>query len=303
MCNRKQACCGRSSGADGFALLIVLGFLLLLSFFLVPFAGSARLRALVADNDYQDVRLGYAAEAIGALSAIRFAQEKRASGIPQPVAPSRTRCRLGHAELTIDIQDHSGLIGLNIASPELLQLGFASAGLVSSDASDAARSVVLYRSANGRDSSMASTGFEGYKYAPYEDVAELQELPLLRQVPVDRLMRIFTIEAKNQMISQRALAPPIKAIASMKSNIAAQKFILAEMAGSNVISVEVAIRNSGAYAYRGGVYEVVKGSAYVERLAGFPDDSHPSSMDSGVASGSCAGIFDAASLALLEGAL
>lgn len=180
---------------SGFALVAVLGLVLIVSAILLPFTTSARLRLLTAENALNTYRY----EQIGEVAAIQAARtlagqsDGRLSDHPEP--GPYADCKVGEYSLSLQVQDHRGLIDLNAASLELLGVGFQALGLSADKAKLLARAVDLYRRLDQQPAlELASLiGPGGYKHAAFEDVAELKDFVDLKQVSLLSITGVFTV--------------------------------------------------------------------------------------------------------------
>ncbi|MDX0559423.1 general secretion pathway protein GspK [Sinorhizobium medicae] len=168
----------------GFGLISALLFVLLISATLAPLAIAGRVQSLSAA--YTHERREFEILADGVVRAIYFMSE-------QDKAPLRwQRCETARYVFYLDIQDQSGLVDLNSAGPQLLQLGFRGLGLSGPDAAAAAAVVEQYRSPGGYTGE--TTGPPGdLKHAPFEDVAELADITMAATIPMSEISRLFTV--------------------------------------------------------------------------------------------------------------
>ena len=260
---------------DGFALLAVLGFLMVVSSLLIIFTTSSRVKLLTSNTRYSDARLGYAAEAINAIIARRIAADVAvAHGDGAWVSGLSVRCRFGQTELYTQVQPHSGLIDLNTAGQDLLQVGFAALKFDAAEASSLARAVAEYRSVGSRSdpTDQAAMPTEaGLKHGPYEDVSELNDFAAMRRVSLGDLARVFTVYGKRSTLDMRAAPEAItNAMASASPDNA-----LASQTGtsSDVFTIETTIRDSGFSQYRGDIYGIGSaGAPFAKKLSILPSD-------------------------------
>lgn len=180
---------------SGFALVAVLGLVLIVSAILLPFTTSARLRLLTAENALNTYRYEQIGE-VAAVEAARTLTGQSDAGLfghpkPRPYAD----CKVGEYTLSLQVQDHRGLIDLNAASLELLGVGFQALGLSTEKAKLLARAVDLYRRLDQQPAlELASLiGPSGYKHAAFEDVAELKDFVDLKQVSLLAITGVFTV--------------------------------------------------------------------------------------------------------------
>jgi general secretion pathway protein K len=248
---------------SGFALVGVLAFLLVISALVVPFAVTARTRLMIANNEIEHEKLSLlAAGLVNVLSTAVVggaAPKLRLDFFPM-------QCRAGNLLVQAQIQDHNGLIDLNAAEPALLALGFTAVGLAPVDASKTAQSVVAYRnSANAfsaADISSDQTAVRGdLKRAPFESVAELNDIVRLRGVPISRLYGVFTVNSKSGTTSILHAPEPIRNAIRASVNVAT---IVAEKSDTRAYTVGVVVQRapSGMVGDAGYVVERVARKGY-----------------------------------------
>ncbi len=259
-----QETAGRES-ERGFALVMVLGFLLLLAAFLAPFASSARTRMLTTQNMFEETQARLALEAIQQDVATRYADTLRSGrrgakfNLDEP-----STCTAGAVSVAVKIQEHSGLIDLNAASADLLALGLQSLGLPDFSAQELARKVELYRSMDASARAGSDSGDDianGYKHAAFEDVRELYDFEALNAFAPAMLMRTFTVYSRSGTISAATMSRNLESMMSAKSS-EAEQFLISETRTSNVVTIETWIKSPGF---------VPKYSASVFRLFGEDD--------------------------------
>ncbi len=265
-----------AGAADGFALLVVLGFLMLVSSMLIMFTTSTRVKLLTSNTRYNEARLGYAAEAINAVIARRIAADVAAAhGDGAWVSGLSVRCSIGKAELHTQVQPHSGLIDLNTASRDLLQVGFAALQFDAADSSSLARAVTQYRlagSGSGPTDQPAVSVEAGLKHGPYEDVSELNDFAVMRRLSLHDLAGVFTVHGKRSTLDMRAAPVAITDIVAGMSPDSSQHTSQSG-AASDVFTIETTIRAGGFSQYQGDIYGV--GSAdfpFAKRLSLLPSD-------------------------------
>ncbi|MQX42975.1 general secretion pathway protein GspK [Sinorhizobium meliloti] len=168
----------------GFGLISAFLFVLLISAALTPLAIAGRVQSL--STAYTHERREFEILADGVVRAIYFLSE-------QVKAPLRwQRCETARYVFYLDIQDQSGLVDLNSAGPQLLQLGFRGLGLSGPDAAAAAALVEQYRSPGGYTGE--TTGLPAdLKHAPFEDVTELSDITMAATIPMSEISRFFTV--------------------------------------------------------------------------------------------------------------
>lgn len=189
------------SDDSGFALLAVLGFILLFAMFLAPFAASSRLKALTVGHEYNQARLGTAVQAINGYIAWRIGADPRWRGAVDGGDLFSSECAIKDVSMKIAIIPHASLINLNTAEQPLLVTGFKGIGLSGLDAQDTAQKVMRFRSpatGNGDDRGIDA----GPKHAPFEDISELHDFEALRGIALGDLGRVFSVREGRAILSR-----------------------------------------------------------------------------------------------------
>lgn len=284
---------------EGFALLAVLGFLLLLSAVLLPFASSARIRALTAGNRYDDVRFDDAAAAVNAIVATRLAAN---SGQASSLDTLQSRCKVGRALLDIRVQPHSGLIDLNVADDKLLTFGLTAAGLSENAAMELASVITQYRRLDADrsvDVVASLIGAEGMKYGPFEDITELFDFIPLRAVPLQTLADIFTVNTKSAAVSEATSSPRLKEALQSYSDIP-EGLSRIEGERASIYTIKTTIRDASKKYSVAGIYDI-SDRRVVRLINRQPSDGADEQAGSGPGNSSCSAIFDGKTIELFEG--
>lgn len=130
----------------GFALLMVLLFLLAVTAIVAPLVLGARTELLLASNKLQQERLETIADGLLTVLARELAAsplEPRNEEIKARSEP--LRCRSTNYLIEARIQDQRGLIGINSAPAELLSEGFRALDFPSGDIAELTEALVAYR--------------------------------------------------------------------------------------------------------------------------------------------------------------
>lgn len=182
----------------GFAVVVVLLFLMAVTALIAPLALAARTELLVAANRMQQDRLALVAE--GAFTVL--ARDLAAPPI-EPRSPALTvrseplRCVTEALAFEVRVQDQAGLADLNMAPPGLLEAGFVALGFGRGEAAGLARAVVAYRLPAGGEgeSPRVPPGavVAGLKQGAFEAIEELYDFDGLADVPAAALAEVFTI--------------------------------------------------------------------------------------------------------------
>jgi hypothetical protein len=184
--------CNKNADAEqGFALVAVLGFLMLLAIFLAPFAASARLHALLANNELQNRRLQEAANAINVYSIWRLSVDPQWRQRVERGEIDLSACRNAGTELFLSIIPHSRLININTAEKSLLAAGLEQIGINPWNVSQLVDDIITFRSPRSTDDDESRVQ-SGFKRAPIEDISELHDFNDLQDVPTSVLIRVFS---------------------------------------------------------------------------------------------------------------
>lgn len=194
------------AGEQGFALIAVLGFLMLLAIFLTPFATSARLYALLSDNELQNKRLEQAAEAINRYFIWRLSIDPDWKSQADRGGIDIVGCQIADTDILMSIIPHARLININTADTSLLAAGLNDLGIDLGSASALARDIVAFRSPRSEDVSGEQIQ-SGLKRAPFEDISELYDFRDLQGVPMSALTRKFSPWAGRSLAAKPDDAP------------------------------------------------------------------------------------------------
>ena len=179
---------------DGFALVSVLLFLLVVAAVITPFILAARTDFLIASGQLNKARHQHTADGL----VRHFARQVAASAneinelLKLNSEPMMAIC--GDNLIEVRIQDQRSLIDLNQAETELLAAGFAAAGLPASDTYDLAALAEKYRAPNSGFSDAGDDKLsDGFKYSGFEAIEELYEFPGFSNFQIQRLREVFTV--------------------------------------------------------------------------------------------------------------
>ncbi len=239
------------SGVDqGFALLAVLGFLLLISLFLAAFAASARLSLLTANNNDVHARLSYAADAITSYIAWRLGSDRDLRRESDLGRKGFEVCRIDQTLIALSILPHGRLTNVNTADDALLASTLDDAGLA--DADQAARAIVQFRSAERDPGAGDSDVAGGMRRAPLEDVAELHDIGVLRHLSLRTLNRLFSVQEGR----------------SMKQNDSQTA------SSSSFYTIQATLFGAGGWGEQGAIFQVGEGGR-TKRIANLAFDDPP----------------------------
>ncbi len=245
---------------SGFALLIVVAFLIVVAAILAPLMVAVRTEFLVSRNTLEKDRLETLADGL----LIVLAREL-ASPVDEPANTEllknsqQMRCETNGLVIDATIQDQRGLVDLNQAPEPLLQAGFEAAGLPQAQAARFASAVAAYRQAADEDSEELvgdpTLFFEGLKRAPFEALEELYDLKVMAKTPRRLLSQVFTIRSGRPTIIGTLLSAPLAEILP-ESPSSAHPYIAEDDGAGKIFHIEVRVRRTGLLqnGYAGGLY-------------------------------------------------
>ncbi len=255
---------GDGTGRDGFALVGVLLFLLVVTAAITPFVLAARTDLAIASGSYQNDRLAILAEGLAGVINAKLAvpaEQAQDTGLQLNSEPMRTVC--GQMQVEITVQDQLGLVDLNAAPPELLEAGFQSLGVALNDARKSASVADAFRrppdagQGNPRETAEALTN--GLKNGPYEAIEELYELRSLSGVPLVNLARAFTVYGRSPEISAANMSAPLAKILPDAPS-ARYPFVSADSDPGTIFRVDVTVRSrtSNFAGFSGTIIELAR---------------------------------------------
>ncbi|KSV75913.1 hypothetical protein N185_15825 [Sinorhizobium sp. GW3] len=202
---------------SGFALLAVLGLMMLVSILLISFSTSARLRALTADNALRAFSYAEMGDVITRHVAERILTAGNIIPVRMLRIPDTNDCVLGEYSILLAVQDHAGLIDLNAAGLPLIAVGFQSLGFSKEQAASLALATDSYRRSD-RKLSAGSDPAIPYKHATFEDVSELLDFPELQTFSPADISGVFTVQSQAGTLSMDAASDAVRSVASAYSD-------------------------------------------------------------------------------------
>jgi type II secretory pathway component PulK len=184
---------------EGFVLVLVIWLSGLLAAFAISVTVSVRSHALYARNAVSEIRAKGIADGLVQLTGLRVAHQEAA-----PPADGRwLACRWPDgAQAWVAVQDQSGLVDLNTASPRLMTALLEGLGMPPSAAEEMVTAMRDFRDADsisdfGRDEPEVYPGRDfGPKNAPFEAVEELDQLPGMTPALFAELRSLTTIHTQ-----------------------------------------------------------------------------------------------------------
>jgi len=194
---------------NGFSLVAVLGFLLLVSSILLPLSISSHTRLLSAKYDLDQAQLDMILESTELAIKTQWKRGFQTSGNSE--FTKSFVCQFPDISIRAELRELGGLIDLNGANERLLAIGFQAIGITDSSASVLARSVLAYRSRNTQF--QIELGVEpsgGFKNGLFETVAELHDFESLRSLSLHELQRVFTVHNRSASINYTLASADLK---------------------------------------------------------------------------------------------
>lgn len=201
---------GSSGGGredQGFVLIAVAGLLLLLSIISMSLilASQSSLKARFARNAHAEVAAF--ADGMVRLAAHRLARQRGEATGPVQILLDGTPawCRDGDLVSGVRIYDTAGLIDLNQAPFETLELVLSGVGLDKAQAANVAAAIVDFRDPDGTPSVGGAEALEyaqagrayGPKNAPFESVDELDQVLGVTPELIERIRSFLTVHSRS----------------------------------------------------------------------------------------------------------
>lgn len=232
---------GKGEWHDGFALVAILVFMLIIAAILTPFALNARTNLMIAHSTFVQERMNLLADGLTNVTSAALAEGLWTDDLPTDLEP--VGCRVHDLTIEVRVQDHNGLIDLNAADSQLLTIGFVAAGIDKRTAEEVASDVVRYRTRaavfeSAKASKPVSSSPE--KLAPFESVAELSDFEALRNLPLATLQTIFTVNSKRGTVVLLKATRPLER--TLAGAAAENSFILKDAPKPIAYTVAVVIK-------------------------------------------------------------
>ncbi len=198
---------------SGFALVTVIWGLSIITLLILSFVTTSSLRLKTAFNIAGAAQAGAFADAAinMAILSLMSEQNQHAADVVHDGKPFF--CSMEGVAVALSIEDESGKIDLNAASPQILNALFSGLGLGTSAASSLANAIVDFRSppADGAvddagDSSYGGRPFRA-KHAPFATTLELDQVAGVDPTLFSTIKRVVTVYSSRPGVNARA-APP-----------------------------------------------------------------------------------------------
>jgi general secretion pathway protein K len=196
----------KSDSDRGFALAVVLAFLLMAAAFSAPFLAGARIHALVTRNTGQFTREKILLRGLIEIAGTRFFELYQNRDVDIVSAVRCPAAGVDRPDVIFRFQDHSGLIDLNAASAEVLAIGFESLAIKSDEAAALAREAVRFRMVDvgqlPKEQQALPRG--GYKHSLFERTVELMDLTARIKIAQEDIEHVFTVHSGTGTVDEAA---------------------------------------------------------------------------------------------------
>lgn len=199
---------------SGFVLIAVIGILLLLAILVSSLTSTSSTEMKVSAARTLHSELQALADGMARLTAYRLAEARLATNaVPSTVADGEPLyCRDGKLAVEIRIRDVNGLIDINYASVDLLEILLRGVGVDAARASRIAAAIVDFRDpddiplpggAEAAEYAQAQRPF-GPKNAPFETTTELDQVLGMTPELLSELLPLVTVHARSPRIDPAA---------------------------------------------------------------------------------------------------
>ncbi|SFH20312.1 general secretion pathway protein K [Palleronia marisminoris] len=231
---------------DGFALLAVVGFLLVVTTLVSGFTLAARSSLDLASDRFAEERLDLLADGLVTVTGRTLARVGQGETVPAfALDASPAACRAGDLSILVRVQDQHGLVDLNAAEAELLDVALRSLGLSAAVARKHADAILAYRTAE-TDSVAASALsslllLDDFSGAPFAAVEELYAFAALKDLSPLRLTQTFTVQSRQAQIAGPHM-PAGLATVLPRQPTPLRPFITADAPAATTFRIEVSVR-------------------------------------------------------------
>lgn len=194
----------RTGKRGGFALLAVIWGTGIISLLVVSFMTTGRLRLQTAHNIASAAQAGYIAQGVVNLATLKLLAERDVSATrPESAAVydgAPTYCVFDGAAIALAVEEESGKVDLNAATPELLQMTLVGLGLDARAAEAASKSIIEFRatpSVGQIETAAPSDKPFGPKRAPFETVMELDQVSGVEPSLFRALVPFVTVHSRS----------------------------------------------------------------------------------------------------------
>jgi len=202
-------------GQNGFALIAVLLFLMIVTAIITPMVLAARTDFLLTSRGYLNTRQAVLAEGILNVMIWQAAAftEVRNENLQLDSTPLQAIC--GDHAITIVMQDQASLIDINVAPVDLLEAGFTALGFDRGDAIGLSETVLAYRlpeSSGVPEPRYANELIAGLKHSAFEAIEELYEFPGFSKMSPSNISKVFTTYGRRDSINSQHMSDRLSAV-------------------------------------------------------------------------------------------
>lgn len=210
---------------NGFALLVVIWGLGVISLLVVSFMTTGRLRLQAAGNIAGAARAAAIVEGVSNLTIMRVLKERdQRMTQPQAVAGQQDMratydgapvfCSFGGAAVAVAVEEEGGKVDLNAAAPELIAAVITGLGESRGRAESVAASIVAFRTiqqAGINPGPAAGSGSRPFppKFGLFQTVMELDQVEGVDPALFRKLTPMFTVYSRNPAINPAASPPAL----------------------------------------------------------------------------------------------
>jgi general secretion pathway protein K len=223
----------------GFALAVVLAFLLLAAAFAAPFLTGAKIQTLVTRNTSHSMREKILLRGLMEMGGTRFFELYQDRNMDIASAVHCPAAGPGRPDVIFHFQDHSGLIDVNAASAEVLAIGFESLAIEREKAAMLASETLWFRSVDSsqRPAVQQTLPRGGYKHALFERSAELLDLSAETDIGLDEIDSVFTVHSGTGTVDDAAAQGALSArLGALKAG--ERFFVVSDVRRSAALTVE-----------------------------------------------------------------
>jgi type II secretory pathway component PulK len=229
----------------GFVLIAVIWLCGMLAALATGLVTRVRLETLSASNVLSDTKANLIADGLIRLNAYRLAisnEQAEARG-------AETYCRWqDEAVVGIAIQDQTGLVDLNTAPPELIQLLLEGLGTNAKSARQLSLELTDFRDSDqtAADASAEPKTYPGLnagpKDAPLEAIEELDQLPSMTEDLYRKLLPLVTVHSSQPGIDPVHASAALRAVFKQPSSGSYTGSLTNYIAGSQQITFSITVR-------------------------------------------------------------
>jgi general secretion pathway protein K len=201
---------GAGQGEEGFVLVVVMGLLFVVSAVAATFMLAARSQIRVEMALGTRAELESMADGLARLTAFRLASQRQSDAGAGRFAVDGTpeRCRFEGMTAEIRVNDVAGLIDINSASADILQMLLQGLGIEEARAARIAAAIQDFRDPDdirGQDGAEAAdyqtAGLShGPKNAPFDSVGELDQVLGITPELLERLRPFVTVHSRSPIL-------------------------------------------------------------------------------------------------------